>query len=565
MKFSRRDLIRAGAGALPAWGLARAGGSPLFEEIPANASGISWVHENAVSPDHYLPETMGPGVAFLDYDNDGWMDIFLVNSGPADFYTPKKPLRNALYRNNRDGTFTDVTEKAGLAGGSFGMGVAVGDYDNDGWQDIFVTAYGRPYLYRNNHDGTFTDVSAKAGLGANVFKGHWTTSAVWFDFDNDGRLDLFVCSFVDFGDKTHFSCGDNKLGRHFYCIPRVFRGTSSLLFHNNGDGTFTEVSAGTDIEKAIGKGLGVVATDINNDGRMDLFVANDTVQNFLFVNRGPDAKGKTMWEEIGLAAEVGFSENGQTRSGMGVDAADIDGDGWQDLFVANVDQEMFSLYRNNHNENFTDIAHNSDLAQSTRLLSGWGLKFFDYDNDGALDLILANGHPDDMIDNYSQQVKYKEPLLLFHNDGPPAKLRNVSADAGPVFAKSFPARGLAIGDFNNDGLPDVLIGNNGRAPVLMRNNCEAGNHWLGLRLQGTTSNRDAIGAKITWSAGGVVRSRLKNGGGSYLSAHDPREVLGIGAAKTVDWVEIRWPKPSGTVQRLTELPLDRYITVTEKG
>lgn len=325
------------------------------------------------------------------------------------------------------------------------------------------------------------------------------------------------------------------------------------------------MSAGTDIEKAIGKGLGVVATDINNDGRMDLFVANDTVQNFLFVNRGPDAKGKTMWEEIGLAAEVGFSENGQTRSGMGVDAADIDGDGWQDLFVANVDQEMFSLYRNNHNENFTDIAHKSDLAQSTRLLSGWGLKFFDYDNDGALDLILANGHPDDMIDNYSQQVKYKEPLLLFHNDGPPAKLRNVSADAGPVFAKSFPARGLAIGDFNNDGLPDVLIGNNGRAPVLMRNNCEAGNHWLGLRLQGTTSNRDAIGAKITWSAGGVVRSRLKNGGGSYLSAHDPREVLGIGAAKTVDWVEIRWPKPSGTVQRLTELPLDRYITVTEKG
>ncbi len=459
--------------------------------MPAAVSGITWVHDNAASAEHYLPETMGPGCAFLDYDNDGWMDIYLVNSGPSDFFHPNKPIRNALYRNNRDGTFTDVTEKAGVAGGTFGMGAAVGDYDNDGYPDLFVTAYGRPILYHNNGDGTFTDVSEKAGLGAKVFDNHWSTSAVWFDFDNDGRLDLFVCSFVDYGHESHFSCGDNKLGRKFYCIPRVFKPTASLLFHNNGDGTFTEVGHGTDIEKSLGKGLGVVAVDINNDGRMDLFVANDTVQNYLYVNRGPDAKGKTKWEEIALAAEVGFSDDGRARSGMGVDAADFDSDGWQDLFVANVDQEMFSLYRNTGHESFRDVAFQNGVAQATRLLSGWGLRFFDYDNDGALDLFLSNGHPDDMIDNYSQQVKYKEPLLLFHQEN--GALRNVSETSGPIFGKRFAARGLAIGDYDNDGRVDVLVGNNGGPPVLLHNNagagtslagCETGRHQMQSRRRG---------------------------------------------------------------------------------
>jgi len=559
--LNRRHFLFAGASALVMRPRAAAEERPLFEEIPPEASGIRWVHDNAASAEHYLPETMGPGCAFLDYDNDGWMDIYLVNSGPCDFYKPKKAIRNALYKNNRNGTFTDVTEQAGVAGGTFGMGVAAADYDNDGFPDLFVTAYGRPILYHNNGNGTFTDVSEKAGLGAKVFEGHWTTSAVWFDYDNDGRLDLFVCSFVDYGTTSHFSCGDNKMGRKFYCIPRVFNPTSSLLFHNNGDGTFTEVSRGTDIEKARGKGLGVVATDINNDGRMDLFVANDTVQNFLFVNRGPDGKGKTRWEEIALSAEVGFSEDGRARSGMGVDAADFDGDGWQDLFVANVDQEMFSLYKNNKDETFRDVAFKNDVAQATRLLSGWGLRFFDYDNDGLLDLFLANGHPDDMIDNYSQQVKYKEPLLLFHQEK--GQLHNVSAQSGPVFGKTFPARGLATGDFLNDGRLGVLVGNNGGPPVLLRNNVSQANHWLGLKLQGVKCNRDAVGARITWSAGGVTRSRLKNNGGSYLSSHDMREVLGIGSAAKVDWVEIRWPQPSGRVERFTDLPVGRYITITE--
>ncbi len=536
---------------LPLTALNAAG--PLFEEVPPSVSGIGWKHDNAMSVNRYLPETMGPGVAFFDYDNDGWMDVFLVNSGSSDFHNPAVALKNALYKNNRNGTFTDVTDAAGVAGGKeFGMGCAIADYDNDGYQDILVTAYGRCTLYHNNGNGTFTDVTAKAGLAAPG----WTTSAVWFDYDNDGKLDLFLCSFVQFSAKSDVFCGDNKLGKRFYCIPRVFKPTPSLLFHNNGDGTFKEVSAGTDIQRAMGKALGVVATDINGDHAMDLFVANDTVQNFLFVNRG---KGK--WEEIGLAAEVGFSANGTPRSGMGVDAGDINGDGRQDLFVANVDQEMFSLYRNDGNEFFSDVAAFHGVAQATRLLSGWGLKFFDYDNDGQLDLILANGHPDDMIESYSQQVRYKEPLVLFHNDG--KKLANVTAEAGPAFQKMYPARGLAVGDYNNDGRLDVLIGNNGEAPVLLKNAAGAGNHWVGLKLQGTGCNRDAVGATITWSYGDVVRSRYKANGGSYLSSHDLREVLGLGGAAKVNWVEITWPQPSGRVERFTDVPVDRYVTIVE--
>ncbi len=557
--MTRRQLLWLGA-ATPHLLARRATAEPqpLFEEILPSRSGIEWVHDNAMSVEHYLPETLGPGCAFLDFDNDGWMDIYLVNSGPCDFWKPPKPIRNALYKNNRNGTFTDVTEKAGVCGGTFGMGVAVGDFDNDGWPDMLVTAYGNCILYKNNHDGTFTDVTAKSGLATPG----WTTSAVWFDYDNDGRLDLFICSFVDYSGSHKFECGDNKLGKHYYCIPRVFKGTASYLYQNNGDGTFTDVTKGTDIAKSIGKGLGVVATDINNDGRMDLFVANDTVQNFLYVNRGPGPSGSWKWEEIAMQAEVAFSENGQPRSGMGVDAADLNGDGWQDLFVANVDQEMFSVYQNNKDETFRDVAHLEGVAQATRLLSGWGLKYFDYDNDGEVDLFLANGHPDDMIDNYSLQVRYKEPLLLFHK-GEDGKLHDVSDKAGPAFHKPFPARGVAVGDYDNDGALDVLVCNNGGAPVLLKNNAASGNDWLGIRLTGVNCNRDAIGAKICWTAAGKRRCRLKNNGGSYLSSHDPREVLGLGKAEKIESLEIHWPAPSKQVDRFTNVPLNRYVRITE--
>lgn len=418
--------------------------------------------------------------------------------------------------------------------------------------DLFVTAYGSCTLYRNNGNGTFTDVTDKAGLRVPG----WTTSAVWFDYDNDGRLDLFVCSFVEFSLTSNVFCGDNKLGRRYYCIPRVFKPSASYLFHNAGDGTFTDVTKGTDIQRALGKALGVVATDVNKDGQLDLFVANDTVQNFLFMNRG-----KGNWEEIGLASEVGFSANGQPRSGMGVDAADFDQDGWEDLFVANVDQEMFSLYKNRGTESFQDVAHANGVAQSTRLLSGWGLKFFDYDNDGRLDLLLANGHPDDMIEQYSTQVTYKEPLVLFHNEG--SRLKDVSATSGPAFKDRYAARGLAVGDIDNDGRLDVLISNNGGAPLLLRNRSGAGNHWVGLSLRGVTCNRDAIGVRISWSVNGSVIRRLKTGGGSYLSSHDPREILGLGPATRVDWIEIAWPAPSSKVDRITDVKIDTYHTVVE--
>jgi hypothetical protein len=552
--FSRRQFLAGLSGAVGWSMLSRlsavaTGGEFVFTEIPAAASGISWVHNAAKSANKYLPESAGPGCAFLDYDNDGWMDIYLVNSGKCDFYTPAKPLRNALYRNNRDGTFTDVTEKAGVAGGGFGMGVAVGDYDGDGVPDLYVTQYGRSILYHNNGNGTFTDVTEKSGVGVSG----WASSAVWFDYDNDGRLDLFVGQFVDF-DKVS-GCGIGSDGKRHYCIPRIFRPMPSWLFHNNGDGTFTDVSKESGIASHLGKAWGAVATDVNNDGLMDLFIANDTVANFLFVNRG---NGR--FEEVGLQADVAYSAAGRPRSGMGVDSADFNEDGWMDLFVANIDEEIFSLYQNNKDLTFDDVAMPLGIGMATRWMSGWGLKFFDYDNDGNLDLILANGFPDDLVEEFSSLVKYQEPLLLFQNTG--HGFKNVSEQGGPAFSKSFSARGLAVGDFNNDGAVDVLVGINDGAPVLLRNNAGTKNHWLGVKLIGTKSNVDAVGARVTYQAGDLKRGRMKVGGGSFLSSHDPRLVLGMGQRTKMDWLEVQWPRPGGT-ERFTNLPVDRYITIVE--
>jgi enediyne biosynthesis protein E4 len=523
---------------------------PAFEEISPASSGITWVHTAGKSAEKHLPETSGAGCAFLDYDNDGWMDIYLVNSGKADFYTPPRPLRNALYRNNRDGTFTDVTEKAGVAGGGYGMGVAVGDYNGDGFPDLYVTQFGRNILYRNNGDGTFTDVTDKAGVAC----AGWSSSAVWFDYDNDGRLDLFVCQFAEFDPAL--GCGIDKDGVHHYCIPRIFKPRPSWLFHNNGDGTFTDVSRESGIAEHRGKAWGVVATDLNNDGRMDLFVSNDTVANFLFMNR--DGK---RFSEDGFAAGVAYSGEGRARSGMGVDSADFNNDGWMDLFVANIDEEIFSLYQNNHDGTFDDVAMQQGIGMATRWMSGWGLKFFDYDNDGNVDLILSNGFPDDLVDQISNKVTYREPLLLFHNDG--RSFKDVSQQSGPVFMKNFAARGLAIGDFNNDGAVDVLISVNDGAPVLLRNNAAKSNRWLGLKLLGRKSNPDAIGARVTYQAGDLNRTRMKVGGGSFLSSHDPRIVLGLGEHSKVDWLEVHWPEPGGAVERFTGLPADQYVTIVE--
>jgi enediyne biosynthesis protein E4 len=571
--FTRRDFLRALSASLCAsggWPLVGNAASlalsaarnnsteqakqALFEEVPATRNGITWRHVNGRSENYYLPETTGAGCAFLDYDNDGWMDIYLVNSGRCDFFDPQPPLRNALYKNNRDGTFTDVTEQAGVAGGGYGMGIAVGDYNGDGYPDLYVTQYERCILYRNNGDGTFTDVTEKAGVPALG----WASSAVWFDYDNDGKLDLFVCRFGDFGKSKNKYCENERTGERSYCIPSVYPRVRSWLFHNNGDGTFTDVSEESGIAKSLGKAWGVVATDINNDGWMDLFVANDTVENFLFLNK---KNGK--FTDIGLESGVAFSQEGRPRSGMGVDSADFDQDGWQDLFVTNVDQEMYSIYKNNHDLTFDDMTGPMGIGRITRLMSGWGLKFFDYDNDGNIDLLVVNGHPDDKIEQHSSHVMYKEPLLLFRNTG--HVFENVSASAGPAFAQNLAGRGLAIGDFDNDGAVDALVTANGGAPLLLKNVAATGNHWLGVRLIGKKANPDAIGARITWQAGDLKRSRLKTGGGSYLSSHDPREVLGIGSRARIDRLEIRWPQPSGRVETFTDLPIDRYITIVEES
>ena len=524
----------------------------FFEELTPAESGIHWVHLGGHSSNMYLPETIGPGAAFLDYDNDGWMDIYLVNSGPCDFYTPPKPLRNALYRNNRDGTFTDVTEKAGVPGNAYGMGVAVGDYNSDGFPDLYVTQYPRSILYRNNGDGTFTDATDKAGVAAPG----WSSSAVWFDYDNDGRLDLFVGRFGDFSKANAISCGNPDTGTHYYCSPKVVKPKASWLFHNSGDGTFTDVSRESGIAALPGRAWGVVAADIDNDGWMDLFVANDGLENFLLANRG---RGK--FEEIGLIAGVAYNSFGTARSGMGVDAADYDSDGNTDLFVANIDHEEYALYRNLGKESFDDVALQTGVARTTRPLSGWGLKFFDFDNDGTLDLIFANGHPDTMVKVHTPSVDYRMPMVLMQGQG--TAFKDVSSRAGAVFSRPMAGRGLALGDFNNDGAVDALVMVNDGAPLLLRNRAGRGNHWLGLRLAGRKANIDAIGAVVTYRAGALKRRRIQPGGGSFLSAHDPRMVLGLGQATSVDSLEVRWPQPGGGVERFENLPADRYITIVE--
>ena len=567
---SRRQFLRTlGLAGLAGYGLSarflRAADSSIpqapnglaaFEVIPNSVSRIAFEHVSGRSPQYYLPETLGGGGGFIDYDNDGWMDIYLVNSGKCDFYDPKPPLRNALYHNNRDGTFTDVTEKAGVAGGGYGMGVAVGDYDGDGWPDLYLTQYGRCILYHNNGDGTFTDVTEKAGVGAVGL----CASALWFDYDNDGRLDLFVCGSVDFSKANNKFCGFGGTTERYYCIPNVYNPMPSWLFHNNGDGTFTDVSKESGIGSAHGIAWGVVGTDINNDGLMDLFIANDMVASFLFANRG---SGK--FEEIALQAGVGYSADGRVRSGMGTDSADYDQDGWMDVFLTDVEEEMFSLYHNNRDETFDDLSVSNGIGMKVRAMSGWGVKFLDYDNDGNMDMFIVSGHPDNKVNQLHSAIQYEEHPLLWRNLGGDFRqtYQNASDHSGPVFQQVFAARGLAIGDFNNDGGLDVLMIVNNAAPVLLRNNVGKLNHWLGIQLKGKVANPDAVGASVTWQAGDLKRHIYRVAGGGYLSCHDPRLILGIGSRTKIDSVEVKWPPPSTRVERFTRLPIDRYITIVE--
>jgi len=532
--------------------------APIFREVPASESGINWIHHNGLSPNHYLPESTGPGVAIFDYNNDGMMDILLVDSGDSVFYKPNVALHPVLYRNNGNGTFTDVSKEAGLSADLYGQGVAVGDYDGDGYQDVFISGYGKSVLYHNNGNGTFTDVTAGSGIRPT----QWGSSALWFDYDNDGKLDLFIGEFVDYSSLRVCSASESYGGESsntqsaYYCIPKIFKPLPSELYRNLGNGKFADVSGITGISALPGKAWGVVASDINNDGFMDLFVSNDTVANYLWMNRG----GKK-FEDIGVEAGVGYSGDGSPRSGMGVDAGDFDQDGKQDLVVGNIDSQTTSLYRNVGNEMFDDINLKTGVSQATRMMSGWGLRFFDYDNDGWPDLIFANGHPDDAVETRNAGIGYRQPILLMHNvDG--AKMDNVSAQAGPAFTKKYCARGLAVGDLNNDGYPDVVFAENGGPVHILMNTASSGNNWVGLILRPKTTNPDAIGAVIRWSVAGKTFSLLRTAGGSFLSSHDPRSILGAGKNQ-IDWIEVAWPPPSHRVDRINKPKMNHYATVVE--
>jgi enediyne biosynthesis protein E4 len=522
----------------------------------AGSAGITSRHDNAASPEKYLIETMGAGCGWIDFDQDGLLDLYLVNSTATRLYTPKQPLRSALYRNNGDGTFTDVTAKAGVgAEGLFGMGVAVGDYDNDGFPDLYVLGYDRSILCHNNGDGTFTDVTAKAGVANH---GKWGSSAAWFDYDNDGRLDLVIANYVDWSPDNNVWCGEHKPGYRGYCHPDVYHGQTPTLYHNNGDGTFSDVSAASGLGAKPGNGLGVVTFDYDDDGWQDVFIANDGMENFLFHNNGDGT-----FREVGYVAGVAVNGDGKTEAGMGTDAADASGNGRLDLIVTHLDFEQARFYRNQGGGTFEDDTFPAKLGYVTFHLSGFGTRFMDYDNDGRRDLFMANGHILDNIELVHAGTYYAEPKLMFRNIGR-GVFENVSDQLGPDFITPRVSRGAAVGDFDNDGDLDILVSNNGQAPQLLRNDLDhaaGGTHWLQIFLIGTKSNRDGVGARVKVTAGDLVEYDQRKGGMSYQSAQDPRLHFGLGNRTKVDLVEIRWP--SGMVTRLENVAADQVIAVKE--
>ena len=519
-----------------------------FLSIAENA-GIRFKHENGATPEKYLPETMGGGAVIFDYDSDGWPDLFFVNGGSFVDKKVAAAAKHRLYRNSRDGKFIDVTESSGIGISGFGMGGCAADYDNDGWPDLYVTAFGGNKLYRNTGKNSFTDVTDRAGVGA----GLWSASCAFGDTDNDGDVDLYVTRYIDFTVGNNKVC--NMLGHRAYCHPHVYNPLPDILYRNNGDGTFTDISRESGIDKVAGNGLGVVFGDYDDDGMVDIYVANDSTPNFLFRN-----KGNNVFEEVGIRAGVAMSAGGTPLAGMGTDMGDVDGDGLLDIFVTNLSQQTHNLYRNLGKGLFDDITFQSGVGRLTLPFVGFGTGFLDYDNDMDLDLAIANG---DVIDNVGllrDQAAYEQLHLLLQNDGS-GKFTNVGPVSGSGFALKKPSRALAVGDIDNDGDLDIVIANVGQSAELLRNDGGNRSNSLVVRTIGRKSAREGIGARLKLTVAGKVLRRDVKAGSSYLAQNDLRIHFGMGKSTRADRLEILWP--SGVVDVMLDIDANQIITVQE--
>ena len=530
-------------------------GSVHLENIAASA-GVGFVLHNSATPFKYQIEPMVAGVAIFDYNNDGYEDIYFVNgAGIPELMKTGPEYYNRLYQNNGNGTFTDVTARAGVKGEGYSMGVAVGDYDNDGWEDLYVVGVNRNQLFHNNGDGTFTDVTEAAGLkGLDPQRGKtWSICAGWFDYDNDGWLDLFVVNYCVWGlDKDPF-CGSEFTGVRAYCHPSKFAPLPDALYHNNRDGTFTEVSAAAGIRQHLGKGMGVAFADYDADGYLDVFVANDTTRNFLFYNNGDGT-----FSERGLQAGVAYNGDGSALSYMGADFRDVDNDGRPDIFVTAISNETFSYFHNEGGGIFDDFTHPSGLGRLSIFSSGWSNGIFDLNNDGRKDLFSANSHVNDNI-GFEMNVPFQQRNSIFANAGD--RFVDVSASAGEDFQVAAAHRGCAFGDLDNDGRIDVVVSRFDGPAEVFRNVSPGGNHWLLVKTVGTRSNRDGIGAQIRLeSASGVQYNHVTTSVG-YASSSSRRVHFGLGQDTVVTRLEIRWP--SGVRQELRNVPADQILTVRE--